>query len=136
MEHDSFVAPLVFLRPLPRCSIILRVVTEPDELFDGTAEAAFGAIDFGLDPNTLAEAVTGDDENITENTSAVTKVLMEVTYFHCAAGSFWNLTQADKGDTNSNRGDCKLCTEEMDGTPEVIARTGASGGSWVGGWID
>lgn len=122
---------------MPRCSISLRVVTAPEDLFDGTANATFGAMDFRLDPDTSSATVTGGDDNVTENPSAgdgvMATVLMEVTYYHCASGSFWNLTQAAKADTHSSHGGCKLCTEEMDGTPEVMARTAAHGGCGMGG---
>ena len=51
----------------------------------------------------------------------VATVSFDVTFFHCAAGSFWNLTLASKEDFDFNHGDCKLCTEEMDGASEVFA---------------
>ena len=50
----------------------------------------------------------------------VTTVSFNVTFFHCAAGSFWNLTRASKDNLNLTSGDCKLCMEEMEGAPEVL----------------
>lgn len=107
---------------------MLRVVTQPREFFDGTTNATFGAIDFRLDSYTSETVTTIDGDNIGENDDSgdslvaqgvVALVMVEVTYYHCEAGSFWNQTLDRETYSNSSRGTCKLCTEETDGNPEV-----------------
>lgn len=93
-------------------------------MFDGTVTVNFGAIDFLVDTIPSAPVVTSDADDVTGNASAadgvVATVFVEVTYYHCGAGSFWNLTETEKVDFNWIGGECKLCTEEIDGKPEVL----------------
>ena len=138
------------------CSISLRVVTEPSDYFDGTTVVSFGAIDFRLSSDMSATVTNYEDEHDDDDfvpdsaasnqgqaeegalasserdileAAIVTTVSFNVTFFHCAAGSFWNLTLASKDNFNLTSGDCKICTEEMEGAPEVL-EVHAGGRPW------
>ncbi|CAM9101274.1 unnamed protein product, partial [Laminaria digitata] len=96
----------------PGQSVTLRVVTEPSECFDGTKNVTFGAFDF-------RDTLVSSEGEIALKTNLST-VSFNVTFFHCAAGSFWNPGQDCDAISETSRGDCKVCTDEMEGTPEGV----------------
>lgn len=74
-------------------SITLRVTSSPGDDFDGTTNITFGVDGIGF---------SADGES--SQRMSVAEVDMGVTYYHCAAGNFWNST------------DCQLCTSaDMNG---------------------
>lgn len=114
-------------------SITLRVATLPSTFFDGTDTVTFGAVDVMGSPSTTSSstAPSSDAHNDNGNSNTVAAggasntASFEVTFFHCAAGSFWNRELSGDNGSNGHAGTCEPCNEnEADGETQVRAANG------------
>lgn len=111
------------------CSINVRVVSLPSDMFDGSATVFFEthgssspAVDDKSDNTVFHQEYSGDtwssspDSSVLQDTTSKS-ASFNVTFYHCTAGSFWssNETSADDGSSRI----CELCTEMADGAVEV-----------------
>lgn len=87
----------------------LRVVTNPNELFDGNAAVSFVADGLGCSST--------DDEDTRSRGGAT--VDMNITYYHCTRGNIWNISRA----ANETSDGCLLCTDVVEGNIEVSVHT-------------
>lgn len=138
-----FLSTSLWLSLLPLLSsfrVSLRVVSLPDDSFDGRtmvefeahAMSAFSLTDMDDDSETHVDTsytqqsqTKGDstpspsnpletDDDIEEEST----VSFEVEFYHCLAGSFWNPNTSATA-RNTSLDDCKLCTDVVDGETEV-----------------
>lgn len=127
------------------------MVTLPSEGFDGTTVVRFQAID-GLLPFYMSSRSTTDEDmdgHVKSNSAphhqgqdwnssrmSTGKILsggthatvsFEVTFYHCEAGSLWGFTPANANSSGESGGSCGVCSENVDGEPEVCAAWGLGG---------
>lgn len=75
------------------------MVATPDRDFDGTTNVTFKATGFnGLNS---------------------TEITFNVTFYHCAAGSFWDSTGSDVQHSVEGNGTCWSCADDIDGDAQV-----------------
>lgn len=134
-----------------RCSITIRVVTQPSEEFDGTTNVSFGVVDGFLQSNMSAASTSDADKdgyvqiNYTQahqtqgetalQSSAgelvpggiVNAVSFDVTFYHCGPGGFWDLNHGSGNDSDGSGGTCHYCTEGIGGVQEVSLKGGSGG---------
>lgn len=118
--------------------ITVRVVGIPSANFDGTTTATFAAKAFStprqgeeqgsitalIEPSTTGGIEADDDGDASTTFLTATysgdvdsrlQQTMDVTFYHCRPGSFWNVTLNDKYFST-----CQLCTT-IEGESEVSA---------------
>lgn len=104
-------------------SVTLRVATMPNTDFDGTTNATFGASGFVSPPAGVPPTSSAVDDGVANSSVTGTQHTQEadpsasfnVTFFHCAAGSYWNHTRSSVDDFE----ECISCTEGIYGAKEV-----------------
>lgn len=104
--------------PRPPCSISIRVASLPSADFEDSRTAEFVAQAIGAPDNGEEE----QSSNSSSSNSSLSRLLqtrelvvkMEVVYYHCRPGNFWNYTTSD-----SEFLTCLICTD-IQGDPEVI----------------
>ena len=120
------------------CRIAARVVGSPSAYFDGTTTATFATTALGAssqeeeqssitsftNPSSPTVLQTGGEEtedggdtstSYSEDGDDRLEQDMEVTFYHCRSGSFWNVTLSDDDSPS-----CRLCTN-IEGDIEVPA---------------
>ncbi|CAM9117899.1 unnamed protein product, partial [Laminaria digitata] len=119
----------------PRENITLRVATFPSTYFDGTDSVTFEAIDVESSPTTTKATTSsspdsdanegGSNSNLAAGGASNTESL-EVTFFHCQAGSFWDRDQGGGNGSDEYTGNREPCNEkDIDGGTEGVDCTQA-----------
>lgn len=114
------------------CSITLRVAALPSTFFDGTDTVTFQAVDVMASPSNTSGSTspTSDDNhddgggngNLTAARESSSTASFDVTFFHCASGSFWVRELAGGNGSDEHTGTCEPCNEnEADGETQVCA---------------
>lgn len=86
----------------------------PNDYFEGTASATFAVNALGA-PN-QEEMSSPDSLSSVEGDGSEVLILtpdMDVTFYHCDAGSFWDMTGAESSWS------CEMCSD-IDGDDEVM----------------
>ncbi|CAN0330304.1 unnamed protein product [Ascophyllum nodosum] len=109
---------------LPGNNITVRVVSRPDPQFDGVTEVNFSTEGIGATRGnysnvSFAGSSRAQAPSATEDSGGVGVAVqhgMEVTFYHCREGNFWNMTPSSDGDYAT----CKLCTDSAEGDTEGL----------------
>lgn len=105
----------------------VRVVTDPtDTDFDGTA-----AVTFTVDDAAAAAEIQGYQQMSSADgkraaVAQAAEATMDVTFYHCVEGNFWNASEAAAGGTTDDTG-CSLCTDIAEGDVEVRSASALHG---------
>lgn len=94
---------------LNRFSITLKVVASPDRDFDGTTNVTFKATDIGSLNSTGANQDQGGE----------TLSSFNVTFYHCAGGSFWNRSVSAEQSLMEGNDTCRGCSDALEGDTQV-----------------
>ena len=104
-----------------RRSITLRVATLPGTFFDGTDTVTFEAVDvMGSSSTTSARTSSSSNgghdvdgnSDITAAGGARNTASFDVTFYHCAAGSFWDRGPPGVNGSDEHTGTCEPCSEK------------------------
>ena len=132
MQKLVFLPVQYLCSPWPLCkplgSITVRVVSRPDPQFDGVTEVNFSTEGIGATRGnysnvSFAGSSRAQAPSATEDSGGVGVAVqhgMEVTFYHCREGNFWNMTPSSDGDYAT----CKLCTDSAEGDTEVMSARG------------
>ncbi|CAM9180304.1 unnamed protein product, partial [Ascophyllum nodosum] len=105
---------------LPGNNITVRVASRPDAQFDGVTKVTFSTEGIGATPGSHSNVSSADSSQAQAPSAAEDSgnvgVDMEVTFYHCREGNFWNLTPSSDGDYAT----CKLCTDIAEGDTEGL----------------
>ena len=100
------------------------MASRPDAQFDGVTKVTFSTEGIGATPGSHSNVSSADSSQAQAPSAAEDSgnvgVDMEVTFYHCREGNFWNLTPSSDGDYAT----CKLCTDIAEGDTEVMSARG------------
>lgn len=115
------------------------MATLPGTFFDGTDTVTFKAVDvMGSSSSTFSStSPSSDGHNDDGSSNSVAAggesntASFEVTFFHCAAGSFWNRELTSVNGPDGHTGTCETCNEnEEDGETQVCAASDDEGSAF------
>ncbi|CAM9587167.1 unnamed protein product [Ectocarpus fasciculatus] len=98
---------------LPGESVLLRLVSQPNDAFNGLANITVGANDIAA-LSTTASILASDAEPQSEGGD----ITINVEYYFCDEGNFWNSSVS--GEDRDPTVACTLCTESIDGAVEGV----------------
>ena len=97
------------------------MASRPDAQFDGVTEVTFSAEGIGnVSSAGSSRAQAPSEAEDSGGVGVAVQEDMEVTFYHCREGNFWNLTSSSDGDDTT----CKLCADSMEGDTEVMSARG------------
>lgn len=100
----------------------------PSTGFDGTLTVNFKASSVGKPYTTSTSSYSVSDDDVGNPNSSPeesyaqgdgTTMSFDVTFYHCAAGRFWNPTSAVVQASDETAGACPRCADDVDGDAKV-----------------
>ena len=96
-------------------SLSVKLVGRPDDVFDGTATVTFEANSIAALDNSAEGSLSSSIQ--AESGERGGKLDVNVTFFHCRAGTFWSSTIS----TDDDAGSCEPCADITGGGTDGVS---------------